>query len=170
MSIVEKDLESRWWKLEEEREKRRKDEIETHWQREGELVTEKPKEKHTRWEESRREVQKDEKDNKKRRNEAFVRSVRQSGGGIIGLINNTDRDVTFTSKRFLLPRCQVFDPKEQEPDKVFTPVLGCQSWQSHGGGLGVQERRVAKLNRTSRRDRALGRMEEAACCRRDPHC
>ena len=114
MSIVEKDLESRWWKLEEEREKRRKGEIETHWQREGELVTEKPKEKHTRWEESRREKQKDEKENQKRLNEAFVRSVRQSGGGIIGLINNTDRDVTFTSKRFLLPRCQVHSIQSNE--------------------------------------------------------
>ena len=35
--------------------------------------------------------------------------VRQRSGGVIGLVNNTARSVTFTSTRFLMERSQVLD-------------------------------------------------------------
>ena len=50
-----------------------------------------------------------EKEKQERRKKAFVSRVRQRSGGVIGLVNNTARSVTFTSTRFLMERSQVLD-------------------------------------------------------------
>ena len=55
-------------------------------------------------EDKRRE---EEKDREERQKKAFVSRVRQRSGGVIGLLNNTDRRITFTSTRFLMERSQV---------------------------------------------------------------
>ena len=64
------------------------------------------REEHTR----REEHSKREKEKQQRRKDAFVRYVRQRSGGVIGLINNTGRKITFTSTRFLMERSQVLEP------------------------------------------------------------
>ena len=64
------------------------------------------REEHTR----REEHSKREKEKQQRRKDAFVRYVRQRSGGVIGLINNTARNITFTSTRFLMERSQVLEP------------------------------------------------------------
>ena len=51
----------------------------------------------------------EEKEKQERRKKAFVSRVRQRSGGVIGLVNNTSRSVTFTSTRFLMERSQVLD-------------------------------------------------------------
>ena len=57
-----------------------------------------------RKEDNRRE---EEKDRQERRKKAFVSRVRQRSGGMIGLLNNTGKSITFTSTRFLMERSQV---------------------------------------------------------------
>ena len=59
-----------------------------------------------RKEDNRRE---EEKEKQERRKKAFVSRVRQRKGGVIGLVNNSARSVTFTSTRFLMERSQVLD-------------------------------------------------------------
>ena len=59
---------------------------------------------------NREEHSKREKEKQQRRKDAFVRYVRQRSGGVIGLINNTARNITFTSTRFLIERSQVLEP------------------------------------------------------------
>ena len=39
----------------------------------------------------------------------FAKSVWESGGGVIGLVNNTAWCITFTSVRLLMERSQVFE-------------------------------------------------------------
>ena len=65
------------------------------------------KEEHNRREEQNRTEEERENETQRCRKKAFVRRVRQRGGGVIGLINNTARSITFTSTRFLMGRSQV---------------------------------------------------------------
>ena len=45
--------------------------------------------------------------NLSRQQSEFVKNVRTTGGGMIGLVNNTGREITFTSLRLLMERSQV---------------------------------------------------------------
>ena len=103
------DLERRWWRLEEEKQSKAREEIERRWNGQeeatkGEVETKQEKQ---RWEEHNNREEKKEKESQRWRKEAFVRFVRQQGEGRIGLMNNTARSIKFTSVRFLLRRSQV---------------------------------------------------------------
>ena len=103
------DLERRWWRLEEEKQSKAREEIERRWNGQEEATRRKveKKQEKQRWEEHNNREEKKEKESQRWRKEAFVRFVRQQGEGRIGLMNNTARSIKFTSVRFLLRRSQV---------------------------------------------------------------
>ena len=55
------------------------------------------------------EIRKEEerRESTEREEAEFVKSVRETGGGVIGLVNKTNKPVTFTSLRLLMERSQV---------------------------------------------------------------
>ena len=55
------------------------------------------------------EIRKEEerRESTEREEAEFVKSVRETGGGVIGLVNKTNSPVTFTSLRLLMERSQV---------------------------------------------------------------
>ena len=55
------------------------------------------------------EIRKEEerRESTEREEAEFVKSVRETGGGVIGLVNKTNRPLTFTSLRLLIERSQV---------------------------------------------------------------
>ena len=127
----------------------------------------------------------------------FVKSVREIGGGVIGLVNNTNFCITFTSMRLLVERSKVFK-FWKFPCQVFvslfmfvfefvivsvfvsfskyltqTMVFDCTGgWSPEQGDdwLGLQEHRTPKFNWISGCHRSLGRTRETDVWGRNTNC
>ena len=109
---------------------------------------EKREEQNRRKEHDRTEEQRENDEKQGRRKKAFVMCVKHRSGGVIGLINNTGRSITFKSTRFLMKRSQVLVMRKigYETNKFLS---GGRCSRDGDGGVGLQEWRDPQFNWTS---------------------